>query len=68
MCYAHFRVSAGIFVDLEASPVPYLKLIGNVQCFIIHSKSNLIPNEWKNVKMCSGIIVQWLAVIMYVYR
>ena len=56
MCCAHFRVSAGIFVDLEASPVPYLKLIRNVQCFIIHSDSNLIPNEWKNVKCVAELL------------
>ena len=51
MHYVIFRVSAGIFVDLEVSPVPYLKLVRNVQCFIIHGNSDLIPNEWKNVSV-----------------
>ena len=44
-----FRTSAGIYVDLETSPVPFSKLLHNVQCFIIHNNISLTPSEWTNV-------------------
>ena len=53
-----FRIGAGIFVDLETSPVPYSKLVLNYQCFMLHSDLNLSPNDWKNVK--SFIICRYL--------
>ena len=50
-CVYLFRIGAGIYVDLETSPVPYSKLVRNQQCFVIHSDLNLSPNDWKNVKL-----------------
>ena len=46
-----FRIGAGIYVELEASPVPFSKIERNRQCFVIYSDSNLSPNDWKNVKL-----------------
>ena len=61
-----FRIGAGIYVELEASPVPYTQLVRNSECFVVHSNSSLPPNKWEDVGLLVGsLYIKIVATFIY---